>query len=45
MEFNLIYFLLLIFPIIHLFFYQIKNFDLNNSNVCLKYLKVIIILV
>ena len=39
MEFNLIYFLFLIIPMTQLFFYQIKNFDLNNSNVCLKIFK------
>jgi len=39
MEFNLIYFLFLIIPMAQLFFYQIKNFDLNNSNVCLKIFK------
>ena len=39
MEFNLIYFLFLIIPMTQLFFYQIKNFDLNNSNMCLKIFK------
>jgi len=39
MEFNLIYFLFLIIPITQLFFYQIKNFNLNDSNLCLKIFK------
>ena len=39
MEFSLIYFLFLIIPIIQLFLYQIKTFDLNNSKLCLKVFK------
>ena len=39
MKFNSIYFLLLFLPLIHLFFYQIKIFDLNNSSSCLKAFK------
>ena len=39
MKFNFFYFLFLIIPVVQLFFYQIKTFDLNNSNVCLKIFK------
>ena len=39
MDFNLFYYLCLIFPIIHLFFYQIKIFDINKPNNCLKIFK------
>ena len=39
MKFNSIYFILLSLPFIHLFFYQIKIFDLNNSSSCLKAFK------
>ena len=39
MEFNLIYFLFLIIPTVQLFLYQIKTFDLNDSNLCLKVFK------
>ena len=39
MKFNSIYFVLLSFPFIHLFFYQVKIFDLNNSSSCLKAFK------
>ena len=39
MKFNSIYFILLSLPVIHLFFYQMKIFDLNNSSSCLKAFK------
>jgi len=39
MEFNLFYFLFIIIPLIQLFFFQIKNFDQNNSSKCLKIFK------
>jgi len=39
MEFDLYYFLFLTIPTIHLFLYQIKTFDLNNSSACLKVFK------
>ena len=39
MNFNLFYYLFLIVPIIYLFFYQIKIFDSNNPNICLKIFK------
>ena len=35
MKFDFRYLILFIFPIIHLFFYQIKNFNLNDSLGCL----------
>ena len=39
MSFNQLYFLLIIIPITHLFFYQIKNFDTQNPSSCLKVFK------
>ena len=39
MNFNSIYFLLITIPIIHLFFYQINNFDSKNPASCLKIFK------
>jgi len=39
MKFNYSYYLLMIVPLIHLFFYQIKIFDLKNSASCLKAFK------
>ena len=39
MNFNSIYFLSIIIPIIHLFFYQINNFDSKNPASCLKIFK------
>jgi len=39
MEFNLFYFLFLVVPIVQLFLYQIKTFDLNDSSACLKVFK------
>ena len=39
MNFNLMYFLFLIIPMIHLFFYQINNFDSKNPSSCLKIFK------
>ena len=39
LKFDLMYFLLLIFPIIHLFGYQIKSFKLVNPEVCLTIFK------
>ena len=38
-NFSLFYYLFLIIPLIHLFFYQIKIFELNNPNGCLKIFK------
>ena len=39
MNFNSIYFLSIAIPIIHLFFYQINNFDSKNPASCLKIFK------
>ena len=39
MNFGYVYFLLLLIPIFHLFFYQIKIFDLNDSSSCLRAFK------
>ena len=39
MRFNYLYFFLLLIPIMHLFFYQIKIFNLNNPTSCLKAFK------
>jgi 4-hydroxybenzoate polyprenyltransferase len=39
MKFHFSYYLLMLFPLIHLFFYQIKIFDLKNSSTCLKAFK------
>ena len=39
MKFNYIYYLLMIIPLFHLFFYQIKIFDSKNSSSCLKAFK------
>ena len=39
MKFHFSYYLLMLFPLIHLFFYQIKIFDLKNSTACLKAFK------
>ena len=39
MKFDSIYYLLLIAPIFHLFFYQLKKFNLENSSSCLKVFK------
>ena len=39
MNFSLIYFLSITIPIIHLFFYQINNFDSKNPASCLKIFK------
>ena len=39
MEFNWIYFLFLIIPIFHLFVYQLKSFDSENPEICLKLFK------
>ena len=39
MGFNLSYFLFLIIPLIHLFFYQIKIFDIEKPSTCLKIFK------
>jgi len=39
MKFQYIYYLLLIIPFIHLFFYQIKTFNFNNPTTCLKVFK------
>ena len=39
MKLNNIYYALIIFPLIHLFFYQIKIFDIKNPDSCLKAFK------
>ncbi|WP_145596931.1 4-hydroxybenzoate octaprenyltransferase [Candidatus Pelagibacter sp. FZCC0015] len=39
MKFNSIYFFLILIPSFHLFFYQIKTFDTNDTNSCLKVFK------
>ena len=39
MKFNYSYYLFIIFPFLHLFFYQIKNFNPNDSVSCLKTFK------
>ncbi len=39
MKFNYFYYVLFIIPMAHLFFYQIKTFDLNDSSSCLKAFK------
>ena len=39
LNFDLFYYLFLIIPIIYLFFYQIKIFNSNNPNICLKIFK------
>ena len=36
MKFNFAYFVFLLFPFLHLFFYQIKNFNFNDPEKCLK---------
>ena len=39
MKFDIYFFIFLIIPFLHLFFYQIKNLKINNSNNCLKTFK------
>ena len=39
MNFHFSYYILILIPLIHLFFYQIKNFDLNNPSSCLNAFK------
>ena len=39
MNFNLFYFLMLIFPFAHLFFFQIKNFNQNKIENCFSIFK------
>ena len=39
MNFNYIYFILFIIPFLHLFFFQIKKFEINNSSQILKIFK------
>jgi len=39
MKFHYSYFILLIFPMLHLFLYQIKTFNTENPNICLKVFK------
>ena len=39
MGFNLFYFLFLLIPLIHLFFYQIKIFNIKKPSTCLKIFK------
>ena len=39
MSFSFTYYVLILIPLLHLFFYQIRTFDPNNSNSCLKAFK------
>ena len=39
MKFNNLYYLFLLIPFFHLFLYQIKNWEVNNSNSCHKKFK------
>ena len=39
MEFHYVYYFLLLIPIIHLFFYQIKIFNSNDPMSCLRAFK------
>ena len=39
MNFSLVYFVFILIPIIHLFFYQISNFDSKDPTLCLKVFK------
>ena len=39
MNFHFSYYILILIPLIHLFFYQIKKFDLNNPSSCLNAFK------
>jgi len=39
MSFSYTYYVLMLIPLLHLFFYQIRTFDPNNSNSCLKAFK------
>ena len=39
MKFNYLFYSFMLLPIFHLFFYQIKNFDLNKPHGCLKIFK------
>ena len=39
MKFNYIYFVFMLIPIFHLFFYQLKTFNLKDSSSCLKAFK------
>ena len=39
MEFNFIYFFLLVIPLYHLFFIQISKLDIHNPSICLKIFK------
>ena len=39
MNFNIIYFLFLLFPLLHLFQFQIKNFKSDNPSTCLRLFK------
>ncbi len=39
MKIHFSYYILLILPLVHLFFYQIKNFELENPKKCLKIFK------
>ena len=39
MSFSYIYYVLILIPLLHLFFYQIKTFDPKDSNRCLKAFK------
>ena len=39
MNFSLVYFVFILIPIIHLFFYQIRNFDSKDPTLCLKVFK------
>tara|TARA_B100000427_G_scaffold325375_1_gene332125 strand:- start:297 stop:1166 length:870 start_codon:yes stop_codon:yes gene_type:complete len=39
MKFNYIFYIFLIIPVFHLFYFQIKNLNFNNSESCLKIFK------
>ena len=39
MEFNFLYYLFLTVPLVHLFAFQLKSFDKDNPNMCLKLFK------
>ena len=39
MNFSLVYFVFILIPIIHLFFYQLNNFDSKDPVLCLKVFK------
>ena len=39
MNFHFSYYILILIPLVHLFLYQIKKFDLNNPSSCLNAFK------